>query len=489
MNSNIKSFLKPGFQFVMLAAFALLLINVKMAMTESADQAADVTISQNGLIVTPMSTSVTSIMLRIADPQGRVICDINSEGVPITWSPEEDAQDGVYKYEVRVGFGTRNRTRNEEEQSSPQPRPWRKSGTVFIRNGAIVPPSYEETGLMEKLSSLAKTALTELIDFMVPPVYADQVFADDVIIQGSLGVGVDSSNGQNFGFDTILLKENNLRIFFDDTSNTESYPRNDWRIIINDSVNGGASYFAVEDSSAGKVPFKIEAGAPADSLYIENYGRIGIGTAMPVVELHIADSDTPSVRLEQDWTGGWTPQTWDIAGNETNFFIRDVTNGSKLPFIIRSGAPSNSLFINNTGKVGIGTQTPSEALHVNGNAYVSANLELGSSRAYKKNIQPLAATDAMDTLRDLQPVRYQYKSDPDEETLGFIAEDVPDLVATNSRKSLSPMDLVAVLAKVAQEQQKVIEDLSRKVDRLERDLKARPVDVNSDKTLWDNRIK
>ena len=32
-----------------------------------------------------------------------------------------------------------------------------------------------------------------------------------------------------------------------------------------------------------------------------------------------------------------------MAGNETNFFIRDVTNGSKLPFRIRPGAPTSSI--------------------------------------------------------------------------------------------------------------------------------------------------
>jgi hypothetical protein len=36
--------------------------------------------------------------------------------------------------------------------------------------------------------------------------------------------------------------------------------------------------------------------------------------------------------------------------------------------------------------------------------------------------------------------------------VGFIAEDVPDLVATNDHKSLSPMDIVAVLTTVTKEQ-------------------------------------
>ncbi len=43
--------------------------------------------------------------------------------------------------------------------------------------------------------------------------------------------------------------------------------------------------------------------------------------------------------------------------------------------------------------------------------------------------------------------------------MGFIAEDVPELVATKDRKGLSPMDIVAVLTKVVQRQQKEIEEL------------------------------
>ena len=73
------------------------------------------------------------------------------------------------------------------------------------------------------------------------------------------------------------------------------------------------------------------------------YGRVGLGTSVPYVELHIVDGDTPTVRLDQDGSAGWTAQRWDVAGNETNFFIRDATNGSRLPFRIFPGAPSNSL--------------------------------------------------------------------------------------------------------------------------------------------------
>jgi hypothetical protein len=83
-----------------------------------------------------------------------------------------------------------------------------------------------------------------------------------------------------------------------------------------------------------------------------------------VADLHVKTGNTPTLRLEQDTSSGFGAQTWDVAGNETNFFIRDVTNGSKLPFRIQPNAPSNSIFIKNNGDVGLGTSAQDKALHV-----------------------------------------------------------------------------------------------------------------------------
>ncbi len=53
-----------------------------------------------------------------------------------------------------------------------------------------------------------------------------------------------------------------------------------------------------------------------------------------------------------------------MAGNETNFFVRDVTNGSTLPLRIRPGAPTSSLDVDTNGDVGAGTSSPAASLHV-----------------------------------------------------------------------------------------------------------------------------
>ncbi len=185
-------------------------------------------------------------------------------------------------------------------------------------------------------------------------------------IDGSLCVGNDCVSAESFGFDTIRVKENNLRLHFDDTSATASFPDNDWRLYANDSANGGSEYFGIEDASAGRFVFRVFAGARANALVVDSQGDLGLGTTTPATDIHVKIGDSPTLRLEQDGTSGFTPQTWDVAGNEANFFIRDATNGSRLPFKIKPGAPNNAIFIAASGDVGINTSNPDSRLHVAG---------------------------------------------------------------------------------------------------------------------------
>jgi len=191
--------------------------------------------------------------------------------------------------------------------------------------------------------------------------------ATDAIIQGSLGVGFDVAMGETFpGNATLLFKENNLRIRFDDTSSSGSFSANDWEIAINDIQNGGSDYFAVGDLTAGTVPFKVMGAAPNDALYVSPNGRVGFGTPNPLKNLHAVSGDTPTLRFEQDNSDGWGAYTWDIAGNEANFFVRNVAT-AKLPFRIFSNAHDNVLNVRNSS-VGIGTINPNihTSLHLGG---------------------------------------------------------------------------------------------------------------------------
>ncbi len=214
---------------------------------------------------------------------------------------------------------------------------------------------------------------------------ANQLFTEDVFIQGSLQIGFDAVNNGTFGSDTMIMRENNLRMLFDDTSSTASFPSNDWRFTFNGQNNGDANYFSIDDATANTVPFRIDAGAGNNALYIESGGNVGLGNNDPAVELHITDGDSSTLRLEQNGSSGFTPQTWDVAGNEANFFIRDVTNGSKLSFRIQPNTPQSTLSLRDNGGVVIGGWN-------DGNANASLHL-----RAENKGFMPNRMTNAQRT--------------------------------------------------------------------------------------------
>jgi len=112
------------------------------------------------------------------------------------------------------------------------------------------------------------------------------------------------------------------------------------------------------------------------------------------------------------------------------------------------------------GYVGIGTTSPAYPLHLSSGAYVTTGgvWTNASSRDSKENIEALSAGEALSTFHELKAVLFNYRNDRTERHVGFIAEDVPDLLATKDRKGLSSMDVVAVLTKVVQEQERLIEE-------------------------------
>jgi len=128
------------------------------------------------------------------------------------------------------------------------------------------------------------------------------------------------------------------------------------------------------------------------------------------------------------------------------------------------------------GYVGIGTQKPKYPLQMAAGAYTDGKTWIDvSSREYKEDIKELSAGEAWEAMQELNPVKYTYKADRTERRVGFISEEVPELVAMKDRRGLSAMEIVAVLTKVVQEQQKTISVLSEKLKELEKEVGAKRV--------------
>ncbi|MBK7123678.1 MAG: tail fiber domain-containing protein [Chitinophagaceae bacterium] len=132
--------------------------------------------------------------------------------------------------------------------------------------------------------------------------------------------------------------------------------------------------------------------------------------------------------------------------------------------------------ITNTGDVGIGTAAPSEKLHVIGNILASSFI-IPSDLRYKKNIQEI--NSPLSKLKQVRGVTYQYKRDEfpsmgftDAGQIGFIAQEIekvfPELVVTgkNGYKAVDYSKITPVLLEAIKDQQKQIDELNRKLEKL-----------------------
>lgn len=180
---------------------------------------------------------------------------------------------------------------------------------------------------------------------------AVEVIPQDTVVQGSQCVGFDCASTPEFGYSTIQLKENNLRITFDDTSSTASFPNIDWQLTANDTTNGGRNRFSIEDLTNSSEVFTMMGGAPSYSLFVGQSGDVGVGTDQPDAALHIMRSNSPVLRLEQSGTGGFPAAVWDVSANESGLQIAldgqslltvDSTGNVRLAGSLTAGTPAST---------------------------------------------------------------------------------------------------------------------------------------------------
>lgn len=113
-----------------------------------------------------------------------------------------------------------------------------------------------------------------------------------------------------------------------------------------------------------------------------------------------------------------------------------------------------------TLEIGIENDTD-DILYLNANK-INAKVAIAqaSSRELKENILELSLAEALATLANLRPIKYDYKTiKAPRPNLGFIAEEMPDNLASSDRKTISPMEIIPVLTKIIQEQQVAIKSL------------------------------
>jgi hypothetical protein len=337
-----------GIRFVVIGCAALAAL---IGVTTAQALQRVVTQSQSGTVLQWRADfSHEAATLRVSGADGVIERQFGSEPVQLGATAAK-LKDGRYVFEITF-VSTLPQPGLSRDASRTPPEVARVTGGFLLEGGVLYSASSSrgEAGRTDSKSAAVSQR-------------KDQVVADDQIVQGSLCVGLDCVNNESFSFDTIRLKENNLRIKFEDTS-TGTFPTTDWQLTANDSASGGQNRFSIEDVTAVTIPLTISGGAPSNSIFVAANGKLGLRTATPVLDIHAVTGNTPAIRLEQDNTVGFSPQTWDVASNEANFFVRDVTSGNRLPFRIRPGAPTSSIDVAANGNVGVGTSAPLQPLHV-----------------------------------------------------------------------------------------------------------------------------
>lgn len=246
--------------------------------------------------------------------------------------------------------------------------------------------------------------------------------------------------------------------------------------------------FVVFTLAAFCLPHNVESN---DKLIVNNALGESVFKVEDIGRVHISellDLTTNMSRIRQMRTDGRMQEIFNIDNNNdmilnrstlvaNNYVSGAVVGIQGRYFDIRAREGNSMVYlmrVQPNGNVGIGTTTPTHRLHLSGGAYSDgATWVNASSRELKENIKEVSVEEAVATLEKLTPVQYNYKADMKEQHVGFIAEDVPDMVATKDRKGLSPMDVTAILTKVVQEQQKMLVELQGQIAELKTELQLK----------------
>ena len=148
--------------------------------------------------------------------------------------------------------------------------------------------------------------------------------------------------------------------------------------------SGGGS----TDMSIGSAGFLEINTAGVERMRITSAGNVGIGTASPSAPLHIYNSSAALALLESTNASG-AYATWRNSGTSIGdvgaaLAVSGVGLASDFMIASRSGnmifgsAFTERMRITSTGNVGIGTDAPSQKLHVSGGIALFCNTAIGS---------------------------------------------------------------------------------------------------------------
>ena len=255
----------------------------------------------------------------------------------------------------------------------------------------------------------------------------------DLVVQGA-----DFTGGTFTGAVFRDVSAERLRVgYYDGDPTTGLVPA---QILVNASILSLSS----RDVGGGTITFRTGTGIP-ERMRIDSAGRVGIGMTNPTETLHVSGNICVGTVTDIIYSNN--------IGQVSS--VAPMTIYSNSETIFKNTSEVEFLRITGGGRVGIGTTTPTETLHVSGNAYISTSLQIGgtgtvriagaasgtgtaliidasgdirpqtSSRRFKKNIYE-TKLDYTDVLK-FELKEFKYKNTDIFVPIGIMAEDTADI--------------------------------------------------------------
>ena len=271
---------------------------------------------------------------------------------------------------------------------------------------------------------------------------------------------------------TYGKSDNSYGIRGDSTNNNAIYGRSD---------SNATNFSAAGIQGQGK-KYGIVAQATAidgTGLFALGNGLLGIGLEAKGYSYGIKSIGTIRIERNPDIAGDYA--RLQLTTTHNTFFLQAEGIGfDGVGIYKQTPATAGWQFVVLTnGNVGIGTTTPGFKLTVNGTTWCTSGAWSASDIRWKKNIKPLQ--NSLDKIIELRGVEFEWKVDEYKEMnfekgkkIGFIGQEVekifPEVVSTdqNGYKSLSYANLTALLVEAIKAQQKEIEELKSKIEKLEK---------------------
>jgi hypothetical protein len=235
---------------------------------------------------------------------------------------------------------------------------------------------------------------------------------------------------------------------------------------------------------AGKLLFYNTTGS-SDAGAIDSSNNWGIGTTSPGQRLHVegrtlinmgtgaSTFDDLNIGGISGWSSGEAHRINFVYGTAASPSIfttieskyNGSTNKAELRFrnmYTSGGSTATTMTIIGGTGVGIGTESPSEALHVIGKILASDNITAYSDVRIKKDISTIK--NALSTVQKLRGVSYK-RIDTEQTGIGVIAQEVKEIIpevvsgSEETQYSVAYGNMVGLLIEAIKEQQKQIEEL------------------------------